>query len=146
MCDEDEILDTEFLIVRIPPRPDMTTPLTGGGKRASSNALDPRKNLKKSCSRVNKTSPLELLQLNADDYPDNWREWLIGVIRTRDVKGGGFEIEICPTDTDAGHCDLVLPNAETFTPSARKKRWSKLAKRTRVLDPDEIETGVIREF
>ena len=145
MCPEDEVLDSEFLIFRIPPEPDMTAPRIGGGERASSYALDPGEKLKRSCSRASKTSPFELLQLNARDY-DNWREWFIGAIRVRDVNSKGFEIEICPKDEDPGHCNFVLPNAENLERSPRKARWGKLAKCTRVLEPDEIESGDIRDF
>ena len=57
-------------------------------------------------------------------------------IRVSDVRDFRLDVIHLPTERDAGHCEI----RETPTQSFSDGIWSKLAKRTRILTAEEVET------
>ena len=134
--EQQEISRDEVLLRRIPHQPDCIKDRPGIGLTATSFAI---KNLpgKKGSpwKRLRQTSPRMLLdQLQLDGIsPEGW---MVCKIRVSDVRDFRLDVIHLPTQRDAGHCEI----RETLTQSFSDGIWSKLAKKTRILTAEEVET------
>lgn len=134
--EQQKITDDKIILRRIPNQPDCLKHRPGIGVTATSFAI---KNLpgKKGSPwrRLVQTSPRMLLdQLQLDGIsPEGW---MVCKIRVSDVRDFRLDVIHLPTQRDAGHCEI----RETLTQSFSDGIWSKLAKKTRILTAEEVET------
>jgi len=56
-------------------------------------------------------------------------DWSVITLSVREVRKVGLDVRADPTEEDAGHCVVVPTSGQRFTGGI----WSKLAKRTRVV-------------
>ncbi len=140
---DDRIDDDEVLLRRIPPSTESfqsTCERGDGGLRASSAML---KTITKqgeehlSCSRLRITSPQALLDDLRNDGKDP-HGWHVCEFRVSDVTELGLEIAFTPTDRDPGHCSITGVNGSVY-PNNKGNKAKKLARKTRILTPEEIE-------
>lgn len=138
MQSSDLVQADEILLHRVPPWP-MQTKQTDEGIRPTGLAFQPRKgDPAVSFSRLGLTSPRELLGQLSDDHEDR-DEWMVAAVRAADVQELGFEIDPKPEPADCGHCHVRVP----VNVNLGKKCWSKLAARSRLLTPNEIDSGTV---
>jgi hypothetical protein len=90
-----------------------------------------------SCTRLKITSPRDLLgQLHLDGIDP--QGWMVCRILVADVEKLGLTVRASPTDRDPGHCEIRGTPQQSYTSGVS----SKLAKGTRILTDDEVETLV----
>ncbi len=134
--EQQEISRDEVLLRRIPHQPDCVKDRPGVGLTATSYAIKNRRGEKgSSWTRLVQTSPRKLLdQLQLDGIsPEGWTVCRIRVSDVRDVR---LDVIHLPTERDAGHCEIRETPRQSFSPGI----WSKLAKKTRILSAEEVET------
>lgn len=132
MADSRPIADEEVILKRVRANDPHCIREYRGGYRATSFAIRiPPGQEGSSCSRLQITSPRTLLSLvtSPDDY-------LICRMRVTDVRALNLEAHALPTAEDRGHCEIRQPANQHFPASV----WSRLAKTTRILTPEEVAT------
>lgn len=145
MCAEDEVLDTEFLIFRVPPdqlKVVMTKIGPDGVEHVTTCGVSPGKNnieQKRSCSRASITAPMALKRMVNDD---NWQEWRIARLRVSDARELGFGVEFDRNDEDPGHCNIELLGKDDLSNNARKRQWKKLGEKCPIIPPEEYDTAL----
>ncbi len=132
-----EVGSDEIILRRIPPPPENAIQiLPDGGYRATSFRLRLRDGeLGLSCSRLALTSPRALLdQLRLQGTSVDG--WMVCRLLVADVRSLGLEVQHIPLTNDHGHCEIRPISPSTLD----KNLTSKLAKKTRILTPEEIES------
>ncbi len=136
----EEIDDGELILHRIPsPLSENTKPIEGGGSRPISQRMQLLKpeDSGLSCSRLKQTSPRQLLnQLYA--MAKDPAGWGVCVLKVSSVRALGLDVVHKPEGADPGHCEIQ----GTFS----RKTPRKLAKISRMLTEDEVETGIVADF
>lgn len=134
----EEIGNKEIILRRIPP--DGQIPSTQARPDGRLRAISARLQIKKgetglSCSRLLITSPSELLdQL---EFSSILKEgWMVCRMCASDIRDLGLDIFYCKTNQDPGHCEIRSTPSQSYSNTIR----SKLAKTTRILTEDEIES------
>ena len=131
MSDEDLVPDSELIIRRIPPNGTSPTvkPDTNGVLRPTSGMMATRRDeAGLSCSRKQITSPdvlLSQLGLQGIDQAG----WMVCELSVADITALGFEVLICPTDLDPGHCEIRPTGELAFS----KGNCRKLARMARII-------------
>lgn len=133
----DRVSGGEFIIRRIPPGlPDFdTTKESVNGKRATSATLglrDSESGL--SCSRINITKPLDLLEQAGKTVQDGW---MVCIWKVSDIPDD-LEVVVTPSEPpelDPGHCEIRAKPGKKYD----QKAASKLSKKSRILTAAEIE-------
>lgn len=136
MADSREIALEEVILKRVRANDPHCIQPYGDGYRATSFAIrTPPGQEGSSCSRLQLTSPRTLLSLVAlqGKSPD---DYLVCRMRVTDVQALNLEVLALPTKDDPGHCEIRETVNQGFTASV----WSKLAKTTRILTPEEVAT------
>ncbi len=137
MAGSEPISSHEVILKRVrSDDPRCIQPRAEGGYRATSFAIKNRVHERgSSCSRLLRTSPNELLsQVILQDQSPN--DYLVCRIRVSDVRELSLDVVHLRTDVDPGHCEIRETPTQSFSPG----RWSKLAKKTRILTAEEVET------
>lgn len=123
-----ELGDETVLVRRLPPDPSTVVQVPDLGPRASSRAVKPRKGeAGSSWSAFPPTTPENLLDLLRSDgrSPESWNFcWLC----VGEARGLGLQVVRSPTDQDAGHCEIQVP--ESMSKCQQERRWKLLAERT----------------
>ncbi|MCH8342751.1 MAG: hypothetical protein IH983_02060 [Planctomycetes bacterium] len=134
--EQQEISDDEIILRRIPNQPDCIKHRPGIGLTATSFAIRNLPGKKgSSWTRLVQTSPRKLLdQLQLDGISP--KGWMVCRIRVSDVRDFRLDVIHLPTERDAGHCEIRETPRQSFSPAI----WSKLARRTRILTAEEVET------
>jgi len=132
--------DAEIILRRVPPSSpghETIVELAGRGRhRATSSTLkEPRPGAGLSCSRLKVTAPRELLSQLAAQGIDP-AGWLVAAWRCSAIRSLGLAIRSCPTELDAGHCEIGDLQSGSFPSS--KAIQSKLARLSRILHSDEV--------
>ena len=134
-----EISDDDVLLRRLPPNRDgfvSMTPREGGGHRATSAFMSVRSGERGgSCSQLAITSPQDLLEQLRNQGKDP-SDWHVCRIFVRDVRALGLQVVPAPTDIDPGHCEIRPADGLKFA----KRTPQKLARKTRILTPAEVQT------
>lgn len=134
----EEIGDKEIILRRIPPSGNIesTQVRPEGGLRAVSIHLQIKKDeTGLSCSRLLITSPKELLdQLEFSGIPK--QAWMVCRIFASDIYDLGLDVVYCKTELDLGHCEIRPTPNQSYSKTIR----SKLAKKTRILTEDEVDS------
>ena len=136
------IADAETILRRIPPSTPTMSSATArpeGGLRAASIRLSTKDGeVGLSCTRLLQTSPQSLLADLLNDSIDP-AGWLVCRIFVRDVRSLGLEVIHKPTDRDPGHSEILgRDKGQTLAfPNTKNQR---LAKKTRILTPEEVAT------
>ena len=135
-----EVQPGEILLRRIPPKLNYTQ-FVNDSTMATGLAFLPDSGEKcTSVSRLSKTTPLECLQQVLINDPNaNLSEWNVAIVYASDAFAQGLEVTCAPNDIDQGHCHILVPEGSAIG----KKVWSRLAKHSRILSPEEIESGNI---
>ena len=126
----------EFIIRRIPPgKPDFDTVVSCGDyDRPTSATLGLRRGeYGLSCSRLAITSPAQLLAQQNCLLADGWR---VCIWKVADLPAE-LEVIVTPSDPpglDQGHCEIRAKSGFVYN----GKLASKLAKKARILKPDEM--------
>lgn len=129
---------SEVLLRRIPPETSArtTADLPDGGRRAASYQMSTQGNEEHlSCSRLCITTPRQLLDILRNYGKDPADGWLVCRFTVADVVELGLDIQFTPTNEDPGHCSITAAGGLAYPRNAGKR----LAKRTRILTPDEID-------
>lgn len=130
MPSREPISSDEWIIRRIPPRPNCTVDRPGIGLTATSFAIRPRPQEKyPSWSRRALTSPRRLLQLAASSGIDT-TGWQVAQLKVADVRQLGLDVVPEPTEEDPGHCHIVDTATRPFSDAV----WSKLAPKALIVD------------
>lgn len=133
----ERVSSEEFIIRRIPAgKPGFDTTIeTASGKRASSATLGLRDNeTGLSCSRLSITAPTDLLKQAGKTLQD---DWMICVWKVSDLPDE-LEVVITPSvpkELDPGHCEIRAKQGKKYD----QKAASKLARKSRILTPEEME-------
>ena len=135
----ERIDDTEVLLRRIPPTTERfasTCSRDDETLRATSPMMKTRPEEDHlSCSRIRFTSPRHLL----DDLRNDGHEpegWHVCRFLVSDVRELGLGIAFTPTVRDPGHCSITREDGMAYP----NNKAQKLAKRTRILTDEEMET------
>ncbi len=136
MADSRPIADEEVILKRVRANDSHCIRQYRGGYRATSFAIRiPPGQEGSSCSRLQLTSPRTLLSLvtlqgkSPDDY-------LVCRIRVTEVRALNLDVLALPTDEDPGHCEIRKTVDQHYPASV----WTRLAKTTRILTPEEVAT------
>lgn len=136
MADSRQIAHEEVILKRVRANDPHCIQPYGDGYRATSFAIrNPPGQEGSSCSRLQLTSPRTLLSLVTlqGKLPD---DYLVCRMRVTDVRALNLEVLALPTQDDPGHCEIRETLNQGFTASV----WSKLAKTTCILTPEEVAT------
>ena len=136
MADQDNIADDEIILRRIPPEGIQERP--EGGHRANSFLLRKRPGEDgSSCFRLCLMSPKDVLKLDMKE--GNTREgWRICRIRVSDARALGFLVIPVHEEGKPGHCEIRHDDTLQIDLKKWNKRWSSLARTTRLLTPQEV--------
>lgn len=130
--EQGEVTASGTILRRVPPKPNHTFPIPGG-LRASSIALRGERGKQPSYTRSSITSPKQLLdKLEQQGKPSEG--WMVARLKVADVLAMKWVVVACAEPGDEGHC-VIKPGAEPFSDT----KWSRLAKKSRILDPSEVE-------
>ena len=128
----------EFILRRVKKgNPNCVVQRQDGSRRATGFSIQPKPDEQgPSWTHKDITSPRTLLdQVKQNVPPQNPDDYYVCELAIAEVRRAGLRIHDCPTEIDAGHCE-IRPSASDWV---SKSVWSKLAKETRILEDDEID-------
>ena len=131
MSDEQLVPDSELIIRRVPPDGNPKTVKVDEDHvlRPTSGMMSTRSGeAGLSCSRKSLTSPESLLAQLETQGKDS-RGWMVCQLPVAAVTALGFQVVICPTEIDPGHCEIRPTGELTFS----KGNCRKLAREAQVI-------------